>query len=70
MRLLGFVGDVRALYPKLDVLCFPSHLNAAGPSRFEAAFYGVPSVVAIDKPLPDAVLHGITGLLFRSLIRS
>lgn len=62
VRLLGFVGDVHALYPKLDILCFPSHLNAAGRPVFEAAFYAVPSVVAVDKPLPDAVLHGITGL--------
>lgn len=60
--LLGFVSDVRALYPRLDILCFPSHLNAAGRPVFEAAFYSIPSVVVIDEPLPDAVIHGVTGL--------
>ncbi len=62
VRLLGFVKDVRAIYPTLDILCFPSYLNAAGRPVFEAAFFGVPSVVAIDDPLPDAVVHGETGL--------
>lgn len=62
VRLVGFVKDVHAIYETLDVLCFPSHLNAAGRPVFEAAFFEVPSVVAIEDPLPDAVLHGQTGL--------
>lgn len=62
VRLLGFVKDVRGLYPTIDILCFPSHLNAAGRPVFEAAFYGIPSVVAIAQPLPDAVVHEVTGL--------
>lgn len=62
VRLLGFVTDVRTIYPTLDILCFPSHLNAAGRPVFEAAFYSIPSVVAIKDPFPDAVLHEQTGL--------
>ncbi len=62
VKLLGFVSDVRELYPQLDILCFPSHLDAAGRPVFEAAFYGVPSVVAVTDPVPDALLHEVTGL--------
>jgi glycosyltransferase involved in cell wall biosynthesis len=62
VTLLGFVKDVNAIYPTFDILCFPSHLNAAGRPVFEAAFFEVPSVVAIDDPLPDAVIHGQTGI--------
>jgi len=62
VKLLGFVSDVRELYPQLDILCFPSHLDAAGRPVFEAAFHSVPSVVAVSDPLPDALLHEITGL--------
>ncbi|UVK84512.1 glycosyltransferase family 4 protein [Pseudomonas sichuanensis] len=62
VSLLGFVGDVRTLYPQLDVLCFPSHLNAAGRPVFEAAFYSIPSVVAVENPVPDAIIHEVTGL--------
>ena len=62
VKLLGFVSDVRELYPQLDILCFPSHLDAAGRPVFEAAFYSVPSVVAVIDPMPDALLHEVTGL--------
>lgn len=62
VSMLGFVGDVRALYPQLDVLCFPSHLDAAGRPVFEAAFYSIPSVVAVQDPVPDAIIHEVTGL--------
>ncbi|MDZ4017815.1 glycosyltransferase family 4 protein [Pseudomonas sichuanensis] len=62
VKLLGFVGDVRSLYPQLDILCFPTHLDAAGRPVFEAAFYSVPSVVAVANPVPDALLHEVTGL--------
>lgn len=62
IRLLGFVNDVRTVYPTLDILCFPSHLDAAGRPVFEAALYSVPSVVAVKEPFPDAVLHEQTGL--------
>lgn len=58
----GFIKDVRQFYPQLDVLCFPSHLNACGRPVFEAAFFGVPSVVAIKKPVEDALVHEVTGL--------
>jgi glycosyltransferase involved in cell wall biosynthesis len=62
IKLIGFVADVRTLYPSIDILCFPSHLNAAGRPVFEAAFFGVPSIVAVEDPPPDSILHGITGL--------
>jgi glycosyltransferase involved in cell wall biosynthesis len=62
VRILGFVKDVRSVYPTLDILCFPSHLNAAGRPVFEAAFYSIPSVVAVNEPFPDAVLHERTGI--------
>lgn len=62
VKLVGFVSDVRTLYPQLDILCFPSHLDAAGRPVFEAALYSVPSVVAVSDPLPDAIVHGVTGL--------
>ncbi|MFY1020293.1 glycosyltransferase family 4 protein [Ectopseudomonas khazarica] len=62
VSMLGFVGDVRTLYPQLDILCFPSHLDAAGRPVFEAAFYAIPSVVAVQEPVPDAIVHEVTGL--------
>lgn len=62
VRLLGLVRDVRQLLPQFDILCFPSHLDAAGRPVFEAALYGIPSVVAVRDPKPDALVHEVTGL--------
>lgn len=62
VELKGFVRKVSDLYLNIDLLCFPSHLNAAGRPVFEAAFFGVPSVVAVDDPPADSLIHGVTGL--------
>jgi glycosyltransferase involved in cell wall biosynthesis len=62
VKFLGSISDVREFYPTIDILCFPSHLDAAGRPVFEAAFYGVPSVVAVVNPKPDAIMHNVTGL--------
>lgn len=58
----GFMPDIRKFYPGIDVVCFPSHLNACGRPVFEAALFGIPSIVAIRDPLEDAIIHGVTGL--------
>lgn len=58
----GFVQDVRTIYSDLDILCFPSYLNAAGRPVFEAALFGVPSIVAIREPKSDTIIDKMTGL--------
>lgn len=62
VELKGFVRCVTDLYRSVDLLCFPSHLNAAGRPVFEAAFFGVPSVVAVEDPPADSLIHGVSGL--------
>lgn len=62
VKLAGFVADVQAVYRTLDVLCFPSYLDAAGRPVFEAALFGVPSIVAVRNPPSDTIVHGETGL--------
>ncbi len=62
VKLIGFTADVKAVYDGLDVLCFPSHLDACGRPVFEAAFSRVPSIVAVSDPKPDTIVHGETGL--------
>ena len=62
VRLADFTPDVDAVYRAIDVLCFPSHLDAVGRPVFEAAFHRVPSIVAISGPLPDTLVPKETGL--------
>lgn len=56
-----FTTELENIYSRLDILCFPSHLDAPGRPIFEAAFFGVPSIAAITNPTDDTILNNITG---------
>lgn len=58
----GFNADLNEIYRAMDVLCFPSMLDAPGRPVFEAAFWFVPSIVALREPLPDTLVPGETGI--------
>lgn len=58
----GFVKDVSSVYQSLDVVCFPSHLDAPGRPVFEAALFGLPTIVAMRVPTEDVIVDGVTGL--------
>lgn len=62
VKIIGFTHDVKSIYDSIDLLCFPSHLNACGRPVFEAAFSRVPSIVALENPQEDTILHGKTGI--------
>jgi glycosyltransferase involved in cell wall biosynthesis len=64
-HMAGFVSDIAQAYRHIDVLCFPSHFDAPGRPVFEAAFFGVPSIVAVTKPTADTLVPGETGLAIR-----
>lgn len=60
---LGFLEDVSLFYKKIDLLLFPSHLNAPGRPVIEAGFYGVPSIVALSNPYSDILIPEETGIV-------
>lgn len=62
VHLLGFTRDIGTAYARMDVVAFPSHYDAPGRPVFEAAFYGVPSIVAVREPRPDTIVPGVTGI--------
>ncbi len=58
----GFVADIRPVYGRTDAVCFPSHLDAPGRPVFEAALFGLPTIVAMRDPTSDVIVPGETGL--------
>ncbi len=62
----GFVGDISNVYMRVDAVCFPSHLDAPGRPVFEAALYGLPTIVAMKNPTNDVIVDGQTGLCIES----
>jgi glycosyltransferase involved in cell wall biosynthesis len=61
-HLLGATSDIQCVYERLDVITFPSHFDAPGRPVFEAAFSAVPSIVCVNNPLSDTLVHNVTGL--------
>jgi glycosyltransferase involved in cell wall biosynthesis len=61
-QLLGATKDIQRVYQRMDVITFPSYFDAPGRPVFEAAFYGVPSIVAVRNPRPDTVIDGETAI--------
>lgn len=61
-HMLGPTIDIQRVYERIDVIAFPSHFDAPGRPVFEAAFFSVPSIVAVRNPLPDTLVDGETGL--------
>jgi glycosyltransferase involved in cell wall biosynthesis len=62
VELAGFNSDLKTVYGSMDVLCFPSHLDAPGRPVFEAAFWRVPCIVAVQNPTHDTFVPGETGI--------
>lgn len=61
-QLLGATKDIQRVYQRMDVIAFPSHFDAPGRPVFEAAFYGVPSIVAVSRPRPDTLIDDGSGI--------
>lgn len=66
IKVCGFVSDPKVIYTGIDVLVFPSWLDAVGRPVFEAAHYGLPSIVALkEKRSDDAIQDGVTGFVVK-----
>jgi glycosyltransferase involved in cell wall biosynthesis len=59
---LGHVNEISQFYNKIDVLCFPSHLDAPGRPIIEAAYFSIPSIVTVREPKEDTLIHKKTGI--------
>lgn len=58
-----FTPNLPQIYQNVDVVCFPSHLDAPGRPIFEAGFFGVPSIAAISAPMPDTFRPEESGIV-------
>ena len=62
--LLGYRNDILGIYKNIDVVCFPSYLNAIGRPTIEAALLKKPSIVAVENPDENLLINGHSGFCF------
>ncbi|MBX0310941.1 MAG: glycosyltransferase family 4 protein [Sulfurihydrogenibium sp.] len=65
IKYLGFLNEeeLAKFYQEIDVLCFPSRLDAIGRPVFEAAFYGKPSIAAISRDYNEIIINNVSGII-------
>ena len=62
IKILGHLDKLEKFYNSIDLLCFPSHLNALGRQVIEAGFFEIPSLVCLKKNKSDSFINNETGL--------
>ena len=63
---IGFVKNIQNFYDQVDVLCFPSSLNATGRQIFEAGIFSVPVIVCLKNRLSDGLINNVNGLTYNN----
>ncbi len=63
VQLTGFIEDVSSMMRSLDVLAFPSRMDAVPRSVFEAGLFGIPSIISMETKIEDIVKDGFNGLI-------
>ncbi|WP_299866575.1 glycosyltransferase family 4 protein [uncultured Hoeflea sp.] len=63
VQLMGQTDNIVSVYKRIDVICFASQLDTPGRPVFEAAFGGVPAILAASRTFPDTAVPGETCLV-------
>ena len=63
---IGFVKNIQNFYNQIDVLCFPSSLNASGRQIFEAGIFSKPVIVCLKNKVNDGIINNVNGLIYNN----
>lgn len=61
---MGFLNNLSKIYKEIDVLIFPNKTNAIGRPVFEAASFGLPSIVCINKSKSEYIKDSFSGITY------
>lgn len=65
VKFLDTITDLNKFYQKIDLICFPSRMNALGRPVIEAASHGIPALVCLDKYFNDTIIDKKTGYVVK-----
>jgi glycosyltransferase involved in cell wall biosynthesis len=60
---LGSVDKLEEFYNKIDLIVFPSRMNALGRPIIEASYYEIPSIVCLKNVFNDTLQNNKTGFV-------
>jgi glycosyltransferase involved in cell wall biosynthesis len=61
----GKIYNLEKFYSIIDIICFPSRMNALGRPVIEAASYGIPAIVTLKKYYNDTIISNKTGKIIK-----
>ena len=61
---LGFRNKIDYFYQNIDLLCFPTQINAVGRTVIEAAQFKVPSLITVNSNITDLDIANIDNSFF------
>ena len=64
-QFLGNVNNLENFYGNIDLIVFPSRMNALGRPIIEANFYGIPSIVCLKNSFYDTIKNKKTGYVVK-----
>ena len=62
---MNSITNLDKFYQRLDLMCFPSRMNALGRPVIEAASYGIPSLVCLKQYFNDTIINNKTGYVLK-----
>lgn len=65
VKFLNNVSNLKMFYKNIDLICFPSRMNALGRPVIEAASFKIPSLVCLDQYFNDTIINKKTGYVFK-----
>ena len=65
VKLMNSITNLDKFYQRLDLMCFPSRMNALGRPVIEAASYGIPSLVCLKQYFNDTIINNKTGYVLK-----
>lgn len=65
VHFIGPVNNLQNFYNKIDVMCFPSRMNALGRPVIEASSFKIPSIVCLKDYYSDTIVNQKTGFVIK-----
>lgn len=65
VEFLGSIDNLKNFYSKIDLICFPSRMNALGRPVIEASYFKIPSIVCLKNYFNDTIIDKKTGYVIK-----